>query len=427
MADMERAFDDVCMHTDTCALAGAAAFFAGIRDSVVVVNGPLWCYYFAMRHIEHSQSTISHRMICTQLDNDAIVFGAEEYLQETLTPYTLKQPPLLAIISSCAAGLIGDDIESIARGAGITCPIVALDSNGLNGTFADGWDKAARAALSALFIERRPVQANTVNLIGVTGAYYNGENDVCELVRLLEIAGYTVNATLGSNMDFSAVKNLTQAELNIVVHDELGIGSARVIEDICDIPYIAPLPPYGRTGTKNWMKEIEQALPSLCGDVIAEEIARVTREDFLRINECKSLWGELFYDTTVISAPSSTAWGLAQALRTEWADVRHLAVAADPDSAQMALGIADEVLGETEAMRMQELLYSMDGSLLLGSSNESAHIHPQRTQYLAVAYPVQDSLHLSDNPFMGLRGARHIEEQLWNGNILRRKQLIVRE
>ena len=78
MGEREKSFDDVCMCTDTCALAGASAFFAGLRDAVIVVNGPLWCYFFAMRHIEHSQSTISHRMICSQLDNDAIVFGAEE-------------------------------------------------------------------------------------------------------------------------------------------------------------------------------------------------------------------------------------------------------------------------------------------------------------------------------------------------------------
>ena len=41
-----------------------------------------------------------------------------------------------------------------------------------------------------------------------------------------------------------------------------------------------------------------------------------------------------------------------------------------------------------------------------------------------VDYPVQDFLHLTDSPFMGLRGARHIEEQLWNGNVLRRKILL---
>ena len=421
MDECEKSFDDVCMCTDTCALAGASAFFAGIQDAVIVVNGPLWCYFFAMRHIEHSQSTISHRMICTQLDNDAIVFGAEEYLHDALVPYVEQPPALLAIVSSCAAGLIGDDIEAIARGAGITCPIVALDTSGLVGSFADGWDKAARTALSVLLPERQEPQVNTVNLIGMTSAYYNGGNDVRELVRLLEMAGYTVHAVFGSEMFAAELCTLSRAALNIVVHDELGLESARLLEDICSTPYIAPLPPYGRAGTRRWLEEIARALPPVRGDETEAEIARVTREDFLRINECKSLWGELRYDTALIRAPRSVAWGIAHALRTEWADVCHLAVAAEAERTQEVMKIADEIPGETDVLRIQQILSAMEGGLLLGSSNESAHIDPKGTQYLPISYPVQDALRLTDVPFMGLRGARHIEEQLWNGNILRRK------
>ncbi len=423
MGEREKSFDDVCMCTDTCALAGASAFFAGLRDAVIVVNGPLWCYFFAMRQIEHSQSTISHRMICTQLDNDAIVFGAEEYLREALAPYAAEPPPLLAIISSCAAGLIGDDIEAIARGAGLSCPIAALDSSGLSGSFADGWDKAACAVLSAFLPEQRAGQANAVNLIGVTSAYYNGENDAHELMRLLALAGYHVNVALGCDMSAADLSGLTQAALNIVVHDELGGGAARLLAETCGMPCIAPLPPYGRAGTRKWLAEIERALPASRADAAEEEITRVTREDFLRINECKSLWGELRYETALIRAPRSAAWGLAQALRTEWADVFHLAVAAEHVEAGVE-EIADEVLGETDALRIQELLAGMDGGLLLGSSNESAHIDPRTAEYFPVAYPVQDFLQLTDNPFMGLRGARHIEERLWNGNILRRKIIL---
>lgn len=424
MDDREKSFDDVCMCTDTCALAGAAAFFAGIKDAVIVVNGPLWCHFFAMRHIEHSQATISHRMLCTQLDNDAIVFGAEEYLNEALAPYVEQPPALLAIISSCAAGLIGDDVEAIARGAGITCPIVALDTSGLTGSFADGWDKAACTALPLLLAGRQETQAHTVNLIGMTSTYCNGGNDVCELVRLLEMAGYHVNAVLGSNLSAAGMGTLSRAALNIVVHDELGLGSACLLNELCGTPYLEMLPPYGRAGTRHWLQEIARVLPPLHGDTAEAEIARVMREDFLRINECKSLWGELCYETALIRAPRSVAWGLAQALRTEWADVCHLVVAADTAGAREALPLADEILGETDAVRIRELLAEMEDGLLLGSSNESAHIDPRGTQYLPVAYPVQDALCLSESPFMGLRGARHIEELLWNGNILRRKQMI---
>ena len=187
------------------------------------------------------------------------------------------------------------------------------------------------------------------------------------------------------------------------------------------MPCIAPLPPYGRAGTRKWLAEIGRVLPAPRADAAEEEITRVTREDFLRINECKSLWGELRYETALIRAPRSTAWGIAQALRTEWADVCHLAVAADAEGVPTAAPIADEILGETDVVRIRELLNGLDGGLLIGSSNESAHINPRTAAYFPAAYPVQDALHLSDAPFMGLRGARHIEETLWNGHILQKK------
>jgi len=177
-------FDDMSVWMESCALTGAAAFFAGLRGCAVVVNGPLWCYLFTQRHIEQTQSDISHRMKCTQLDNDAIVFGAEDYLLEALQPYIAEPPRLLAIVSSCAAGLIGYDVAAIARSAGIAAPVVAVDSSGLAGSFAAGWSKAACAAIEALLPEKKEEKPHGVNLLGMTASYCNGANDARELLRL---------------------------------------------------------------------------------------------------------------------------------------------------------------------------------------------------------------------------------------------------
>lgn len=48
-------WENICSRADTCALTGAAAFFAGIPKSEVLVNGPLWCYFYALRHLEHTE------------------------------------------------------------------------------------------------------------------------------------------------------------------------------------------------------------------------------------------------------------------------------------------------------------------------------------------------------------------------------------
>lgn len=414
-------FDDMSMWMESCALTGAAAFFAGMKGCAVIVNGPLWCYLFTQRHIEQTQSDISHRMQCTQLDNDAIVFGAEAYLREALQPYIAHPPALLAVISGSSASLIGDDVGAIVRAAGVTCPIVFLDSGGLIGSFADGWQRASCAALEVLLRATEPSVRRGVNLIGMTSSYYNGENDARELVCLLTRAGYEVRHVFGCGMRPEDVDSLARAELNIVVHDELGWAAAEYLEEHCGTPYIAPLPPYGRAGTRRWLEEINAVLPPPQMAAAMAEIHAAERRDFLRINDLKNTWGELCFDTVLIRAPRTTAWGLAQALRTEWADVRHLAVAAAVRADAAGAAIADERLAETDTARAQELLTVMERGLLMGSSSESVYADPRRMLYLPVAYPVVDRLLLSDLPFMGLRGARCMEDALWNGSVLRRE------
>ena len=417
-------FDDMSVWMESCALTGAAAFFAGLRGCAVVVNGPLWCYLFTQRHIEQTQSDISHRMKCTQLDNDAIVFGAEDYLLEALKPYIAEPPRLLAIVSSCAAGLIGDDVAAIARSAGITAPVVAVDSSGLAGSFAAGWSKAACAAIEALLPEKKEEKPHGVNLLGMTASYCNGANDARELLRLLHLAGYEVNAVLGCGETAEELQHLPAAALIIVVHRELGLASAEMLLERSGTPFVAPLPPYGRAGTRHWLEEIAGALPAPREKDVQEELSRVEKEDFLRLNEIKSMWGELWFDEALVRAPSSMAWGLARALRTEWADVRRLAVAAEAEEAADAAGIADEVFSETRTAELAQFLTSMKNGLLFASSNEAAQVAPQHAQFLPVASPVLDRLQLTDAPFMGLRGSRFIEEQLWNGHILRRQWML---
>lgn len=54
----KQGWGNICERVDTCALTGAGAFFAAIDKSEVLINGPLWCYFYALRHLEKA------RLIC---------------------------------------------------------------------------------------------------------------------------------------------------------------------------------------------------------------------------------------------------------------------------------------------------------------------------------------------------------------------------
>ena len=405
---------------NTCALTGAAAFFGGIPEAQILVNGPLWCYFYALRYLEKADPKIERRFQGTQPDNTSVVYGTEDCLLETLTK--LKEnsnPSVLLIENSCSVSLIGDDIAGIARKAALPFPTVCFDSGGLIGGFSEGYKLAAKKFFKAIDLHKRgEVDPKSVNLLGCSLSYFNGENDLQELKNVLNLAGYKVYACPGAGSTVEEIQKMTNAELNIVLHEELGLDLARQLEKDYNMPYLSAGVPYGIDGTIKWLNRI--------GEVITNDFSSLVsfadRTRYMlnsRINDIKSTWGDLWFENAVVSASSSTAVFFAEALRSEWVDVDKLTVILQDDNIKEKSNdyIDCFLLVSEGSTKIEETLEELKNGLLLASSSETAYI--QRKQianvlHCNISYPVHDELLLTQEPFMGIRGSAHILGRLWN-------------
>lgn len=424
MAEKDQ-WGNICARVSTCALTGAAAFFAGIPDAGIIANGPLWCYFYALRHIEKNNPEIAWRFHGTQPDNHSVVYGTEDCLLETLQRYKdAAQPGVLLIENSCSVSLIGDDIAGIAKRADLDCPVICFDSGGLIGGFCEGYRIAARGYLAGMALaapETVSLEERTVNLLGCTTSYYNGMFDLHELKRILHSAGYTVLSCPGAGSSVEEIGRMTKASLNIVIHAELGLALAQELEARYSMPFIAPLPPYGLGGTKGWLEEIHAVLPADLSLVLAE-IEAEEKTIYAQINEIKGCWGELYFDRVVISAPSSTALGLAGVLRREWVDTEELTVILqDVPTALPLIEDIDQLLyAARDGRKIEEQMKTIEDALVMGSSSESSVLRREGKYGVVlcnIAFPVYDELLLTQEPFMGIRGAKHMLERLWNGKM----------
>jgi len=420
MAD--RQWHDVHTCFNTCALTGAAAFFAGIENAVIVGNGPLWCYFYALKSLEPALPDIAGRFFCSQVDNQSVVYGTEETLLATLQQVKeTTRPAVILIENSCSVSLIGDDLAAIARQADMGCPVVCLDSGGLIGGFQAGYRAAAKAYFSAMPLEQGlPRKPRSVNLLGVTTGYYNAASDLREVKRLLAAAGYQVLACPGAGVSQAELLAMTQAEFNIVVHAELGRETAMFLEQQYKMPYVAELPPYGFAGSRQWLQAIGQA-----GGLSEHDFAAVRKECGLLERRLRSaamelerIWGELWFERIVVAAPASTALGLSQAVRREWADANSLTTIVQDglDEHFLPEGMEQVIDGRNGGLLIRDCLNELTTGLLLASSNESAWLYRKGAQAVAcqnIALPVYDEVIVSDRPFMGLRGAVNFVERLW--------------
>ena len=411
-----------CSQSGSCALAGAAAFFAGIPGAVVVINGQLWCYFYAKRHTERQSTVAGERILCSQVDGTAIVYGTEEQLMKTLLHVkTSLEPELVAIINSCAVSLIGDDTAGIAAQVALDCPVVCVDSSGLSGGFAEGYREAAKAYFNHIPMPApEETKRHTINLIGGTVGYYNAAADFDELHRMLTLGGCKLIAAPGAGSSTHEIAKLRQAELNVVLHHELGEQLAQMLYERYGIPYVTLLPPFGLQGTLAWSEAIIGALSSKpeSWDLLKQEIAGLEGEIHRTLLEVQRLWGNLWFDQIVVAAPESIALAVAKAVRYELADTRRLAVIVQGNSSwNMPIAGIETLISSNSTCQVQAELACLQGGLLLGSSNETAGAQQLGIKKMVrqnIALPVLDEVIITPSPLMGITGMRCLTERLWN-------------
>ncbi|MDY4921177.1 MAG: nitrogenase component 1 [Phascolarctobacterium sp.] len=417
---------NICERVDTCALTGAAAFVGGIPGAEILCNGPLWCYFYALRHLEHAEYDMAERFHGSQPDNNAVVYGSEKYLLETLQRLFKREqvPELLFIEASCSMSLIGDDLNGIATKAALPCPFVTMDCGGMVGGFAEGYAKAGMKVLEKFAKDNVTCEAGSVNVLGMTPFYLNGSADSKEMRSLLSKAGYIIQSMPGAGSSLEELALVGRAQLNIVTNEELGLPLAQYLQERFGTPYILAGLPYGVEGTVDWLQKLAKVLPAVNMHKLEAE-AEATH-GFLTswINDARCVWGSLWFDKVAVCAPPTMALCLAQSLRSEWLDTAQLEVLCQRQlpnkNAQHYCTTADAIYCAGVDNPGLNNLLSGEQLLLLGSSSEASYLYRQGRKHfvnLNVAFPANDEYFFSERPWIGFTGARVMLERIWNAYI----------
>jgi len=215
----------------------------------------------------------------------------------------------------------------------------------------------------------------------------------------LALAGYQVLACPGAGSSTEEIAAMTKAELNIVIHEELGGSIAQYLQKEYGMPYLSLLPPYGMEGSMKWLRTIGRIMwmsdTSLA--VVQQEIDELSKKMDGAILDMQRIWGDLWFDQTLIAAPSSIALGIAEALRLEWIDTGFLTVILQNGIlSNAAPAYIDRILnGQGDSLAIESQLAGLTGGLLLGSSSEKALLQQKAVANVLcqnIAFPVYDEI-----------------------------------
>ncbi len=255
-----------------CAYTGAVSVTTQIQEAVTVSHGPRSCAHMNRHYLYNgAQRTLTRyrvalpeklapALVSTDMDENAMIYGGNERLAETLRQVLSARPPVVFVVTACPSGLIGDEVALAIDQAQAVSPrtrMIPLEVDGnLNGGFSEGWLDACQKGAAELIDPSRQPAAAAVNLIGET-SYGRAEHNYQHMASLLQALDIRINARFVQRATVVSLEGFCQAGLNLLAHN--GFANRQLADFLRDrfgAVFAEQTFPIGFHQTERWLLEI---------------------------------------------------------------------------------------------------------------------------------------------------------------------------
>lgn len=272
-----------------CAYAGCKGVVVGpLKDMIHITHGPVGCGYYtwgARRNkarSENPEQNFINYCVTTDMQESDIVFGGEKKLAKVIDEVMEQfKPNAISINATCPVGLIGDDINAVAKAAQErhNIPVLAFSCEGYKGVSQSAGHHIANNILMDKVIGAgEQEEAPGPYAINVLGEYNIG-GDAWEIDRILKEIGYTIVTTMTGDGSYEELKNAHTAQLNLVQCHRSINYIAEMLEKKYGTPWLK-VNFIGVQGTIASLRDMaiyfgDEALVQKTEEVIAREVARI--------------------------------------------------------------------------------------------------------------------------------------------------------
>jgi nitrogenase molybdenum-iron protein alpha chain len=307
-----------------CQEGCATSMCSYVRGGAVVAHAPIGCFANdAVRDNAGRAVTAARKLgdfsnatICTNIQEKDTVYGGAEKLRKALREINRRQhPSVIFITSSCASGIVGDDIESVAQELQdeLGIPIVPVACEGFKSKiWSTGFDAAFHGILKYIVQPPEKKQPDLVNIFN-----FEGTDTFTPLLAKLNLrTQYLVPLATKEQLE-----KISEAACSAQICETLATYIAHGLEQEYGVPEVKAPAPYGINWTDTWLREIAKLTDrtELVEEVIESEHERIRP----KLSELKEKLGG---KTVYIVAGDAYTHNLANALKD--LDLKIIGVAA---------------------------------------------------------------------------------------------------
>lgn len=172
------------------------------------------------------------------------------------------KPNAMLVGASCTAELIQDDPGGLALALNLPIPVVALELPSYqrkeNWGASETFYHLVRALVPGQH-QRTPLAGRTAvcNILGPTALGFRHRDDTREIRALLQELGIQVNVVAPLDASVAAIRQLPDADFNVVLYPELARTAAQWLQRQFDQPFTQTIP-YGVNGTLDFIAEVRE-------------------------------------------------------------------------------------------------------------------------------------------------------------------------
>jgi nitrogenase molybdenum-iron protein alpha chain len=249
--------------SSTCLSGCALGQLSGIRDVAVIHHGPAGCsvtgaqIYTVTKQVAKKRGVVNNTVyIGTDMSEEDTIFGAGDSLHDIVMETNRRyKPKAIFVSSSCATGIIGEDIDSIVAELKdeIDVPIAAIHCEGFKSRiWASGFDLSDHAVLTT--IVKEPKQKR--NKINFKNFYESARDDIIALFKNFDVEPVFLYA----NATVEELSHISESLATVCICGTLGNYLGNGLEEKYGVPYIRTINPLGVVGFETWLREIGKTI-----------------------------------------------------------------------------------------------------------------------------------------------------------------------
>ncbi len=245
--------------SSTCLSSCALGQLSAIRDVAVIHHGPSGCsvasassYYIDKVMAKKRGVTNNTVYVGTDMNERDTIFGSTESLKKIILEVNKRyQPKAIFVTSSCATGIIGEDIDSVVTEVkeDINVPIVAVHCEGFKSRiWATGFDIADHAVLSSI-VKPPKVKRDTINF---KNFFESARPEIIDMFKKFNLDPIF----LYCNSTIEELEHISESIATTCICGTLGNYLGNGLEEKYGVPYIRTINPLGIAGFETWLREI---------------------------------------------------------------------------------------------------------------------------------------------------------------------------